>query len=85
MKKIVEEGHQKIVNKYSVFLKNLIDEMLSKDPEKRPKVCEILERKEIKMEVINFFLKCFFLFKKNVLRLKIYWKNTQKFMVNSLK
>ena len=53
MKKIVEEGHQKISQKYSEFLKGLIDEMLEKDPEKRPKICEILEKKEIKTEVFH--------------------------------
>jgi len=50
----VEEGHQKITQKYSGFLKGLIDQMLEKDPEKRPKICEILERKEIKSEVKLF-------------------------------
>lgn len=32
-------------------MKTLIDEMLDKDPEKRPKISEILEKKEIKLEV----------------------------------
>ena len=51
VKKIVEEGHQKVAQKYSLFVKTLIDEMLEKDPEKRPKISEILEKKEIKLEV----------------------------------
>lgn len=40
--KIINEPHPKIPNSYSEFISNLIDEMLEKNPDKRPDITTIV-------------------------------------------
>ncbi|CAD8158931.1 unnamed protein product [Paramecium pentaurelia] len=49
--KIINEQHTKISDHYSEFLSNLIDEMLQKQPEKRPEISKILSFPQIQIEI----------------------------------
>ena len=51
MKKILEEKHSSIPDRYSPFIHKLIDVLLEKNPDKRPSIQTILEMPEIKEEV----------------------------------
>lgn len=51
MNKIVQCDPPKIKTEYSFFLKDLVFDLLSKDPEKRLKIQTLINRKEIQLEI----------------------------------
>jgi serine/threonine protein kinase len=50
--KIVSDEHPKIPSRYSQGLSDLVDRMLEKKPEKRPKVSEILKLPIVKEKML---------------------------------
>ncbi|CAD8074488.1 unnamed protein product [Paramecium sonneborni] len=49
--KIINDQHTKISDHYTEFLSNLVDEMLQKQPEKRPEISKILSLPQIQTEI----------------------------------